>query len=128
MATPKFDILNYISGLTTFVFDKAVLERVALECGVIEVDSFADLTEESKDKCKAMLLETIVFGPHQTASSTNQHGSYTQTLGAQTITSAALENIKTELRRIYNKYNEEDKLDSLSATDGELKWINEYDY
>ena len=127
MAVSKFNILSYLSGMTTFVFDKAVLERVAIQCGVAEIDSFADLTEEVEDKCKAMLLETIVYGPYQTASTTNQHGAYTQTLGAQTITSAALESIKAELRRLYNKYGEEDKLNALDATNGEMTWINEND-
>lgn len=128
MGIAKFDILNYLSGMTNFVFDKAVLERIAIECGVVDVESYIDLTEENKDRCKMMLLETIVFGPHQTASSTNQHGSYTQTLGSQSITTASLENIKTELRRLYNKYNEEEKLEALTNGDGEMTWINELDY
>lgn len=128
MATPKFDIIDYLSGITNFVFDKSVLYRVALECEVAEVEAFADLTQEDKDKCKIALLETIVYGPYQTASSTNQHGAYTLTVGAQTITSAALESIKAELRRLYKKYNDSDKLDALDATDGEMKWIQETDW
>ena len=125
MAKSKFDILDYLSGITNFVFDKSVLNRVALECGVSEVESFSEITEEQKDRCKIALLETIVFGPYQTASSTNQHGAYTLTIGAQTITSAALESIKAELRRLYKKYSNEDKLDALDATDGEVRWIEE---
>lgn len=128
MATPKFDIIDYLSGITNFVFDKSVLNRVALECEVSEVEAFADLTQEDKDKCKIALLETIVYGPYQTASSTNQHGAYTLTVGAQTITSAALESIKAELRRLYKKYDDSDKLDALDATDGEMKWIQETDW
>ena len=125
MAAQKFDILDYLSGMTNFVFDKSVLNRVALECGVSEAESYVDVTEEQRDMCKAALLETIVFGPYQTASSTNQHGAYTLTIGAQTITSAALESIKAELRRLYKKYGDEDKLDALDATDGEVKWVEE---
>lgn len=121
-----FDVLGYLSGMTNFVFDKAVLEYVALECGVMGVSSYADITQEQKDSCKIMLLETIVYGPYQTASSTNQHGNWTKTVGAQTITSAALESIKAELRRLYNKYGSDDKLEALDDTDGEVKWINEY--
>lgn len=128
MATPKFDIIDYLSGITNFIFDKSVLNRVALECEVAEVESFTDLTQEDKDKCKIALLETIVYGPYQTASSTNQHGAYTLTVGAQTITSAALESIKAELRRLYKKYDDSDKLDALDATDGEMKWIQETDW
>jgi hypothetical protein len=123
----KFDILDYLSGMTNFVFDKSVLNRVAIDCGVAEIEHYTDLTEEMKDNCKMALLETIVYGPYQTASSTNQHGAYTLTIGAQTITSTALESIKTELRRLYEKYENEEKIDALSATDGEIKWIAEFD-
>lgn len=123
----KFDILDYLSGMTNFVFDKSVLNRVAIDCGVAEIEHYTDLTEEMKDNCKMALLETIVYGPYQTASSTNQHGAYTLTVGAQTITSTALESIKTELRRLYKKYENEEKIDALSATDGEIKWIAEFD-
>lgn len=123
----KFDILDYLSGMTNFVFDKSVLNRVAIDCGVAEIEHYIDLTDEMKDSCKIALLETLVYGPYQTASSTNQHGAYTLTVGAQTITSTALESIKTELRRLYKKYNDEDKLDALDATDGEIRWIDEFD-
>lgn len=74
------------------------------------------------------LLETIVFGVYQTASTTNQHGAYTLTVGAQTITSKALESIKSELRRLYKKYGEDDKLEALQESDGEVKWIEEKDW
>lgn len=128
MAASAFDILDYLSGMTNFVFDKSVLNRVALECGVSEIEAFVDLTEEQKDKCKMALLETIVFGVYQTASTTNQHGAYTLTVGAQTITSKALESIKSELRRLYRKYGEDNKLEALQESDGEVKWINEKDW
>lgn len=120
-----FNIIDYLSGMTNFVFDKAVLNNVALECGVSEITDFSELTQEQKDNCKIMLLETIVFGPYQTASSTNQHGNWTKTVGAQTITSAALESIKSELRRLYKKNDLEDKLDALEDTDGAVQWVNE---
>ena len=93
--------------------------RMLAKCGI--------LTEEDRDRCKAALLETIVFGPYQTASSTSQHGSYTLTVGAQTITSQALETIKTELRRLYTKYSEDAKLEALNASGGEIKWVSETD-
>lgn len=124
MSASIFDILEYLSGMTNFVFDKAVLKRIALECEVAEVEAYVDLTDEDKDRCKIALLETIVYGPYQTASSTNQHGTYTLTVGAQTITSAALESIKSELRRLYKKYGEDDKSEALDSTDGEIKWID----
>lgn len=127
MAVQKFDILDYLSGLTNFVFDKSVLKRVALECGVSEVEAYAELTEEHRARCKAALLETIVFGVYQTASSTTQHGSYTLTVGSQTITQKSLASIKSELKRLYEKLGEEDKLDALNGSDGDVRWINEYE-
>lgn len=127
MAASTFDIIDYLSGLTNFVFDKAVLNRVAIECGVREANSYVDITEEQRDRCKIALLETIVFGPYQTASISNQHGNYTLNVGAQTITSASLESIKSELNRLYKKYSEDDKIEALNNTDGELKWIDERD-
>lgn len=110
MAASKFDILDYLSGMTNFVFDKSALNNVALDCGVSDVESYLDLTEEQKDRCKIALLEKIVFGVYQTASTTNQHGAYTLTVGAQTITSAALLSIKSELKRLYKKYGEDENL------------------
>lgn len=127
MTELTFDILDYLSGLTNFVFDKSVLKRVAIDCGVIEVTSYADLTQEQRDRCKIELLETIVFGVYQTASTTNQHGSYTLTVGAQTVTSKALESIKSELRRLYTKYGDDEKLNTLNDSDGCVKWIEEHD-
>ena len=44
-----FDIIRYMSGLTGFVFDKAVLERVALERGVAEVESYNDMDVRTRD-------------------------------------------------------------------------------
>ena len=64
---------------------------------------------------------------YQTASTSVQHGSYKLSVGAQTITAATLERLKAELRRLYKKYGEDDKLEDLSALDGEVRWINEYE-
>ena len=39
----KFDILDYLSGLTAYVFDKSVLKRVAMERDVMGATSIDDL-------------------------------------------------------------------------------------
>ena len=39
----EFDILEYLSGLTGYVFDKAVLKRIAWEREVSDVTSFDEL-------------------------------------------------------------------------------------
>ena len=41
-----FDIIRYMSSLTGYVFDDAVLERIALERNVAGVASFSDITEK----------------------------------------------------------------------------------
>lgn len=120
-----FDIIDYLSGLTGFVFDKAVLKRIAIDCGVIDVTYYSELTEENKDMCRIALYETILVTPHNTASSTRQHGAYTNTIGQQTITAAVIDNVKDMLRQLYTKYDMQDKLDSLG---GDLCWIDENEY
>lgn len=122
-----FNIIEYISGLTNFIFDKAVLNRIALDNEVADIKEYSELTEEKRDMCKASLLETVVFGAYQTASTTSEHGSYKLSVGAQTVTSKMLESIKSELRRIYKKYRLDEKIEALDETDGGLKWINEDD-
>lgn len=122
-----FNIIEYLSGLTNFIFDKAVLNRVALDNEVANIKEYSELTEEKRDMCKASLLETVVFGAYQTASTTSEHGSYKLSVGAQTVTSKMLESIKSELRRIYKKYGLDEKIEALDETDGGLKWINEND-
>ena len=49
MAAIEFDILQYMSGLTGFTFDKAVLVRIALERGVEEVTEYDELTKRDRD-------------------------------------------------------------------------------
>ena len=53
--------------------------------------------------------------------------SYTLTVGSQTITQKSLASIKSELKRLYEKLGEEDKLDALNGSDGDVRWINEYE-
>ena len=36
--------------------------------------------------------------------------------------------MKSELKRLYKKYNEDEKLDTLNDADGEVKWIAEIDF
>ena len=85
-----FNIIEYLSGLTNFIFDKAVLNRVALDNEVADIKEYSELTEEKRDMCKASLLETVVFGAYQTASTTSEHGSYKLSVDAQTVTSKSL--------------------------------------
>lgn len=121
MMNGSFDIYDYLSGLTGYVFDISVLKRVALNQGVSEVTEYSELTEEQKDRCKIELLETLLITPHQSASQTNKHGEWQTQTGSQTLTAAVLDNINRELGRLYKKYDEQDKLDVIN--DGTLQWI-----
>ena len=82
--TDKMDIIDYLSGLTGFVFDKAVLQRIALDRQALYVDP-ENLDAQTKDLLRADLLYTAYISPNVWASSTNSHGSYTRTIGSQTI-------------------------------------------
>lgn len=78
-----FNIIEYLSSLTSFVFDKSVLKRVAMERGVFAITDFNQITQKQKDLCLADLLYVIYSGPNYTANMTLQHGAYTNTVGSQ---------------------------------------------
>ena len=102
----KFDILEYLSGLTSFVFDKAVLKRIALDRGVLSVTSYSELDDKTKDLLRADLLLAAYLSPNVWASYTHSHGSYSQTTGSQTIYIEEKERIYNMLRNIYSKYDD----------------------
>ena len=102
----KFDILEYLSGLTSFVFDKAVLKRIALDRGVLSVTSYSELDDKTKDLLRADLLLAAYLSPNVWASYTHSHGSYSQTTGSQTIYIEEKEMIYNMLRNIYSKYDD----------------------
>ena len=57
--TDKMDIIDYLSGLTGFVFDKAVLQRIALDRqACIQTQ---DLDKENKGFVACDLLYTAYF-------------------------------------------------------------------
>lgn len=108
----KFDILEYLSGLTSFVFDKAVLKRIALDRGVMNVTDYSELDAKTKDLLRADLLLAAYLSPNVWASATHSHGSFSQTVGSQTIYVEEKERIYNMLRNIYGKY-EDEKLEEL---------------
>lgn len=118
-----FNIIDFIAGLYPYVFDIAVLRRVAYDCGVIEITEYSELTEEQKDRCKIALLETLVLNPYQTASQTSKHGEWQEQTGSQMTTAKNIESIKNELKRLYNKYGEEEKLEQLESETANLEWM-----
>lgn len=120
----QFDIINdFLAGLYPYVFDIAVLRRVAYDCGVIEITEYSELTEEQKDRCRIALLETLVLNPYQTASQTSKHGEWQEQTGSQMTTAKNIESIKNELKRLYNKYGEDEKLEQLESETANLEWM-----
>lgn len=122
----KFDIIDYLSGLTAYVFDVSVLRRVAMDNGVAEVREYNELDAEQIDRCKMSLLETLVLAPSQSASQTNKHGEYQMQTGSQMLTDKTREAIKAELRMLYRRYGEDERLQTLDSADTTMEWITEY--
>ena len=118
-----FNIIDFIAGLYPYVFDIAVLRRVAYDCGVIEITEYSELTEEQKDRCKIALLETLVLNPYQTASQTSKHGEWQEQTGSQMTTAKNIESIKNELKRLYKEYGEDEKLEQLESETANLEWM-----
>lgn len=118
-----FNIIDFIAGLYPYVFDIAVLRRVAYDCGVIEITEYSELTEEQKDRCRIALLETLVLNPYQTASQTSKHGEWQEQTGSQMTTAKNIESIKNELKRLYKKYGEDEKLEQLENETANMEWM-----
>lgn len=119
----KFDIIEYLSGLTGFVFDKAVLKRIALDRGVYGVKCFSELTQQDKDLMRADLLLVAYLSPNVWASSTHAHGSFTETIGSQTVYTEDKERIYNQFINIYKKYDDE-KLTEVEDLGGDLQWLD----
>lgn len=118
----KFDIIDYLSGLTGFVFDKAVLNRIAWERGVDSVTSYEDLDSKIKDLLRADLLYVAYLSPNTWASHTSQHSSFSQTIGSQTITTTDRERLYNTFIAIYKKYDDA-MLEQIETEQGNLQWL-----
>ena len=121
--TDTFDIIEYLSGITGYVFDKAVLKRIALDRGVYGMQCFNELTQQDKDLLRADLLLVAYLSPNVWASSTHAHGSFSQTIGSQTIHTADKERLYNQFINIYTKYNDE-KLSEIKDLDSNLQWLD----
>lgn len=118
-----FDIIEYLSGLTQFVFDKAVLKRIAYDRDVIEITDYEELDAKTRDLLRADLLYTAYISPNVWASSSQSHGSYTKTVGSQTIYTEDKERLYNTFVSIYKKY-EDPMLEEVESSDsGSLQWL-----
>lgn len=119
----EFNIIEYLSGLTGFVFDKAVLKRIALDRDVYDVEEYDELEDKTKELLRADLLFTAYQSPNVWASSTQSHGSYTKNIGSQTLYNEEKERLYNTFVKIYEKYND-DKLLEVQNADSTLQWLN----
>ena len=69
----KFDIIEFLSGLTNYVFDKAVLKTIALGRDVADVTSYDELDKKTIDLLEADLLYKAYYSPNVWASSSQSH-------------------------------------------------------
>lgn len=109
--------------MTGFVFDKDVLQRIALDCGVSEVTKHSELTQEKKDRCMIALLRTILNTPYSTASHTSKHGEWQEQIGSQSLTAAFREDIRAQLKKLAQKYNDKELLEELEDMGATLQWM-----
>lgn len=116
----KFNIIEYISGLTGFIFDKSVLVRIAMERGVINATSISDIDNRTKDLLTADLLLTVYLSPNSSASFQKSHGTFSKSVGSQTITDK--QKIYNMMLSLYKKWND-DKLNIIQESDGYLQWL-----
>lgn len=121
--TDNFNIIEYLSGLTGFTFDKAVLQRIAFDRGVESVNSYALLDEQAKDLLRADLLYTAYLSPNVWASASHSHGSFSKTIGSQTLYTEDRERIYNVFMGIYRKYDDV-KLSEIDGDNATLQWID----
>lgn len=116
-----FSVLEYLEGLTGFVFDKTVLLRVAHERGIAELSTPEEITQEQRDLCKADLLYTAYCSPDVWASQSMAHGSYSKTTGSQTLQQK--DRILEMALRLYRKWNDEEMLEVIEGSVGDMQWL-----
>lgn len=116
----EFNIIDYMSGLTGYVLDESVLNRIALERGVSEVDSFDALTERDRDLLTADILLTVLQSGNTLPSFQHQHGQFSTSTGQQNIKDK--DNICNMLRWYYGRWKDP-KLDLVPESS--LRWVNE---
>ncbi len=98
-------VLDYLSGLTQFTFDKAVLNRVALDRGINgEEQTEESIDKRTKDLCTADLLLAAYLSPEVWASYQSKHGNFSKSVGSQTLYNK--DRIYNYLIGIYRRYDD----------------------
>lgn len=119
----EFDIIKYLSGmLGGYVFDRATLEAIAFERGVANVTAFDELDTKTKELLRADLARAAYYSPNVWASSSQSHGSYTKSIGSQTVYASEKQKLYNIFSSIYQKYDDE-ALKEIESEDCNLQWI-----
>ena len=119
----EFDIIKYLSGLLGgYIFDRATLEGIAWEREVSDVTSFDELDDKTKDLLRADLARAAYYSPNVWASSSQTHGSYTKSIGSQTVYAAEKQKLYNIFSAIYKKYDDK-ALEEIESEDCNLQWI-----
>lgn len=100
-----FDIIDYISGLTTFVLDESVVLGIAYDRDVIDIKSYNELDERTKDLLLADILFKVYVGAANIPSFQHQHGQFSTSTGQQSVGSK--EEIGKQARALYMKWGDE---------------------
>ena len=104
------------------MFDKATLERIALDRGVMGVTSFEELDAKTKELLKADLAYSAYYSPTVWASSTQSHGSYSKSRGSQTVANNDKERLYNIFSSVYKKYDDP-VLEQVEAEESNLQWM-----
>ena len=125
----NFNIIDYLSGLTAYIFDKSVLVTIARDRGVADIQTYEELEQQQKDLLLADLLFKVYIGANSSASYSQSNGNSKIAVGSQTINDK--QGIYNIMVSIYGKYSDE-KLSVVQEMQSNLEWINSsedgYDY
>lgn len=119
----KFDIIEYLSGLTGYVFDKAVLKRIAFERHVWDVENFEEIDSQTRDLLKADLLYTAYISPNTWGGTSVSHGSFSKSISSQSISPMEKDRLYKTIVGIYRKYDDE-KLEEVEKQGCNLQWLD----
>lgn len=98
-----YGIIEYLSGLTTYVLDESLYKAVAFERQVLDKNP-RDLTERERDLLLADILQKVYLSPGNIASYQRQHGQFSTSTGQQTVNNRNL--IYARMMSLYRKWGD----------------------
>ena len=108
----NFNIVDYLSGLTAYIFDKSVLVTIARDRGVADIQTYEELEQQQKDLLLADLLFKVYIGANSSASYSQSNGNSKIAVGSQTINDKT--SIYNTMYSLYSKWGD-DKLSIVST-------------